>query len=173
MEAALGEEIPPADYDRGMAITGLTGMLSGAAGGIGTIPFAISGGLISMTGERSKEAFHLGALLFVLIAIVTPLAALLSSIPEAIAGAILMIAMARVVVIGITDITREGISGLPTFAVGLGFLAGTGIIFMPPEFWNSLPSWAASLFSNGVIVGTLITILLEQLLCGASRNSPE
>ncbi len=164
MEAATGRPIPARLYDRGMAVTGLTGMLSGAAGGIGTIPFAISGGLVSMTGERSKEAFHLGALLFVIIAVVAPLAAVLSSIPEAIAGAILMIAMARVAVIGITDITREGPEKLPAFAVGLGFLTGAGIIFMPAEFWNTLPSWAASIFSNGVIVGTLITILLEQFL---------
>jgi xanthine/uracil permease len=171
MEAARSEHIPQLRYNRGLAVTGMIGMLTGAVGGIGTIPYAVSPGLVSMTGERRKGAFHLGALLFILIAVVTPLTALLSSIPEAIAGAILMIAMARVIVIGITDVTREGLTGMPTFAVGLGILAGTGIIFMPPDFWNALPSWAASVFSNGVIVGTFLTILLEQLLCGSGRPS--
>jgi xanthine/uracil permease len=171
MEAAQNIRVPDRQYDRGMAVTGLTGMLSGAAGGIGTIPFAVSAGLVSMTGERRKGAFHLGALLFILIAVITPLAFLLSSIPEAIAGAILLIAMSRVVVIGITDITKDGAEQLPTFSVGLGFLIGAGIIFMPAEFWTDLPTWSANLFSNGVIVGTFITIVLEQLLCGPQEHS--
>jgi xanthine/uracil permease len=60
----------------------------------------------------------------------------------------------------------RGRAGRPWWAAyiviaGFGIIAGVGIMFLPVDFWKNTPGWAAGTVGNGVIVGTLLTILLE------------
>ncbi len=164
MEAAKGEEIPPRRYDRGLATTGISCITAALFGGSGTTPFAISAGLVSITGEREKSGYILGALLFVLVGIFGPLAALMSSIPASVAGAVLLSSVSSLAVIGMRSLGSDSLEGREVLVVGLSILSGTGVMFVPGEIWSRVPQIVASLFSNGVITGTITILLLEHLV---------
>ncbi len=169
MEQAKGEQIPTKYYGNGLAATGGTCFFAGLFGGSGTTPFAISAGLVSITGEKRKTAFTIGAVIFVLVGLVGPLAALLSTIPQAVAGAVLLTSVGSIAVIGMRSIAPGSLGGTESLLVGMGLLAGTGVMFVPPEIWSDVPAWAASIFSNGVITGTLITLLFEHAVLSRRR----
>lgn len=169
MEHVTGQAIPVKEYDRGLAATGVMCAVAGVTGGVGTAPFAISAGLVSVTGERTKRAFFLGAGLFILLGIVPPLGLFLGSIPVTIASAVLLIAVSSLAVIGIQSATSEKLDSRGSFVVGLGLLVGCGIMFVPSGFWSTAPYWLASLLSNGVITGTVAAILLEQTVLRAPK----
>lgn len=164
MESATGDPIATRRYDLGLAASGLTSFFAGLTGGVGTTPFAISAGLVSVTKDKRRLPFLLGAGLFILIGLLSPLARVLTTLPGSIAGAILLISISSIAMIGVSHIGQEKLSTGSTFSVGISILAGTGVMLMPSEFWPSLPPLVSSIFSNGVITGTLAALFFEQLV---------
>ncbi len=161
MEGALGKEVPVRSYDRGLSVTGLTCGIAGITGGIGTIPMAISAGLVSVTGRETPKAFLIASILYMVFGLVVPLGTLLSSIPLSLAGAVLLVSVSSLIAFGVRGMTAEPLGKRESLIVGLGLLTGIGILYLPAELWKGVPFWARGFVSNGVIMGTILTILLE------------
>ncbi|MCX7786605.1 MAG: purine/pyrimidine permease [Spirochaetes bacterium] len=161
MEGALGEEVPIRSYDRGLSVTGLTCGIAGITGGIGTIPMAISAGLVSVTGKETPKAFLIASILYMVFGLVVPLGTLLSSIPLSLAGAVLLVSVSSLIAFGVRGMTAEPLGKRESLIVGMGLLIGIGILYLPAEIWKGVPFWARGITSNGVIMGTILTILLE------------
>jgi xanthine/uracil permease len=171
LEQATGQDVSSRHFDRGLAVSGFTCGLAGISGGIGTVPFAVSVGLVSVTGERTNRAFLMGAGLFILIGIVPPLGQFFSSIPETIASAVLLISVSSLGVIGLRSAARDAQDIRGSFVVGIGLLIGGGIMFVPGEFWAGTPYWLSSVLSNGAITGTLVAMVLEQTILRAPKKA--
>jgi len=170
MEHTTGNIVPADRYDRGLAATGFATLLAGLTGGIGTAPFAISAGLVSVTREKSNRGFLLGAFIFVLAGVIPVLGQFFGAIPVPVASAVMLISVSSLMVIGIQSVTREHLDMRGSFVVGLGLLIGTGIMFLPQEVWASTPYWLRSVLSNGVITGTVAAIALEQGMLGSGKR---
>jgi xanthine/uracil permease len=170
-EAAAGDPLPAEKYDKGLAGSGLANIMSGLLGSVGTIPFAISAGLVSVTGNKSARPFILACLLFMAMGLFPPLGKLIGSIPQPVAAAVLLVSGSSLVVIGIKDMLRESIALRETFIIGLSLLSGVGVMLLPLSYWAKVPPWAAGTLSNGVIVGTLTSILLEHVILKKKRES--
>jgi len=164
MENALGKEVPIRSYDRGLSVTGLTCGIAGITGGIGTIPMAISAGLVSVTGRETPKAFLTASILYMVFGLVVPLGTLLSSIPLSLAGTVLLVSVSSLLAFGVRGMTAEPLGKRESLIVGLGLLTGIGILYLPAELWRGVPFWARGFVSNGVIMGTILTILLEHVI---------
>ncbi|WP_258360128.1 uracil-xanthine permease family protein [Moorella sulfitireducens] len=164
LEAATGERLPIKKYDRGLAASGISNILAGIFGGIGTIPFAISAGLVSFTGNKSPKPFVLACAIFIAMGLFPPLGALAGSVPQPVAAAVLLVSGCSLAMIGLRDVMREEIALRENFIVGLGFLSGIGVMLLPHSQWEQVPGWAAAILSNGVIVGALTSILMEHVI---------
>ena len=46
--------------------------------------------------------------------------------------------------------------------IGISLLAGIGVLFLKPESMKNLPSLVSSFIGNGLVVGTVLGIILEQ-----------
>jgi len=163
-EAATGEALPAGRYDRALAVSGGANFLSGLMGGVGTIPFAISAGLVSVTGNTEKRPFILACVLFIAMGLFPPLGRIIGGIPLPVAAAVLLVSGSSLVVIGLKDLLKEegGLRG--TFIIGLSLLSGVGVMLLPASYWVGVPSWASGALSNAVIVGTLACLLLEHVI---------
>jgi len=163
-ESVMGNKLSLKRYDRGLALSGLSNLMTGFLGGIGTIPLAISASLISLSGLKARIPFILSCFMFMAIGIFAPLGALAASIPQQIAAAILLISGSSLAITGLKDIVREDINTRESFVIGLPLLAGIGVMILPANIWQGLPGWIVGFLSNGVIVGVLICIALEHIL---------
>jgi len=163
-ENTFGGKISLKRYDRGLAVSGFSNLLTGLTGCVGTMPFAISVSLVSLTGLKKRLPFLLASLIFLAMGFFAPLGALVGSIPQPIASAVLLIAGSSLAIIGIKDITREEVGNRESFVIGLPLLLGVGVMMLPSVIWQAMPAWAVGILSNGVVFGVLICIILEHFI---------
>lgn len=100
-----------------------------------------------------------------------PLGALAGSVPQPVAAAVLLVSGCSLAMIGLRDMVREEITLRENFIIGLSLLSGIGVMLLPHSQWEQIPGWAAGILSNGVIVGTLGSILLEHVVLRKPRQS--
>jgi xanthine/uracil permease len=64
--------------------------------------------------------------------------------------------------IGMVSILKVPLTERRLTIVGLSLTVGTGVMFLPQSLFSTMPTVFQYLFSNGVLVGMLGALLLEQ-----------
>lgn len=166
LEPILNPEAMPRRLNRGLAVTGLSGMLSGAAGVIGTVPYSLSPGVITVTRVGSRHAVTACGLLLAALAFLGKLTAILSAIPEAVVAAALIGAIGAQVGVALNIIHRDGdrLGGRDYLIIGVPVILGAMASLLPPAFLNLLPASLRPILGNGLIVGVVLVLLLEHVL---------
>ncbi len=74
-----------------------------------------------------------------------------------------MASFVQLVGLAINNVTLEKLDKRKITILGIAYLFGMGTMFLPTEVFAGLPSYVQNLFSNGLLIGTGLVILLEQL----------
>jgi xanthine/uracil permease len=164
MADVIGEEVSKKRLNRSGSLYGLTGMIAGILPTVGFVPFASSMGVISMTRVASRRPFYLASVFMIVLGLVAPVGAFFASIPPAVGYSAMMIVFALIFGQGLRELQRIEFTPRENFIVGISMLVGMGIMFLPTSIFVSLPGFAKYVFSNGLIDGMLLTIILEQLI---------
>jgi len=152
--------------NRGIAFTGLGGLMAGVLGVIGTVSFAFSPGVVLVTRVGSRFAVTVcGGLLFSL-AFFPKFLAILASFPTSVVGAAMITAMAAQIGVGISVLTRSGraLDGRDYMVIGIPVLMGGVVSILPQAFFEVFPSTVHALLKNGLVVGIVLVLVLEHLL---------
>lgn len=149
--------------ERGIALTGVGGMIAAALGALGTVSYSLSPGVILVTRVGSRFPVMLCGYLIMGLAFCQKLAAVLSSVPNAVAGAALLVTLAAQMGVGISVIMGDGkaLDARDYLVVGLPILIGTTASMMSREFLQLFPASIRALVGNGLIVGIVVVLLLE------------
>ena len=124
-----------------------------------------------MTGVASRRPFYLGSALMIGLGLIAPVGAFFASIPPAVGYSAMMIVFALIFGQGLRELQRIEFTPRENFIVGISMLVGMGIMFLPTSIFVALPGFAKFIFSNGLIDGMLMTIILEQLILrGEGKN---
>lgn len=149
--------------NRGTAVSGINNGLAGIFSAIANVPLSTSAGFIALTGQKRKRPFLYATALLILIAFFPPIVAWISSIPSPIANAALMASFVQLVGLAIRNITLNPLDSRKITIVGIAYLIGMGTMFLPPDVFANMPSLVQNLMSNGLLVGTGLVIVIEQL----------
>lgn len=87
-----------------------------------------------------------------------------ASIPPSVGYAAMMIVFALILGQGLREFQRVEFTQRENLIVGISMLVGMGLMFLPSALFISLPGFWKYIFSNGLIVGMLMSIILEQLV---------
>ena len=157
--------------NRGLVLTGLSGVLAGAAGVIGTVPYSNSPGIIAVTRVGSRYALTACGLILLVMAFVSKLNALFAAVPDAVVAAALVTGVAVQIGVGMDVIHRQTgrLSSRDYLIVGLSILLGVIAGMLPPEFMAQLPKTIKPLLSNGLIVGVVLVLLLEHVILAEKK----
>jgi uracil permease len=149
--------------DRGLAMTGLSGVVASGLGVVGTVGYSTSPGVILVTRVASRRALAMCGGILMTAGIASRLGALLSAIPAAVVGAALAVALASQVGAAISTVTAGGrkLTGRDYLVVGLPVLLGSVVAALPTTFFTAFPAGLGSLVGNGLILGILLVLLLE------------
>jgi uracil permease len=149
--------------DRGLAITGLSGVLASGLGVVGTVGYSTSPGVILVTRVASRRALAMCGGILAAAGLLPRMGALLAAVPAAVVGAALAVALASQVGAAIGAITAGGrkLAGRDYLIVGLPVLLGTLASTLPPALIATLPAGLASLAGNGLVLGIVMVLLLE------------
>jgi uracil permease len=158
--------------NRGIALTGIGGILAGLTGAIGTVGYSISPGVVLVSRVGSRFSLTMCGGILVILSLVPKLGALFVAIPASVVGAAFCVALASQVGAGIAVITKgkEPLTARDYLVVGVPTLLGTIIAFLPREIYAPLPGVLSAVLANGVVFGIIMVMILEHLLLRQHRS---
>ncbi|WP_066306523.1 purine/pyrimidine permease [Bacillus sp. FJAT-29814] len=161
---ALEKEIKPVQYQKGIFGNGVNLVLSGLFSVVGVVPLSVSAGFITTTGIKAKRPVIIGALMMIIIAFFPYIAGFLAVMPLEVAYASLFIPFSQMLGFGIRDLMGQEPSQRNLLVIGLSLMVGIGLMFLPPESFESVAPWLRNIVANGLIVGLVLCLLLEHVI---------
>lgn len=164
MQALVQTNLSKKSYDRGLIFSGFADFLAGLSGSVGTTPYAVSVGLIALTGIKSRLPFVIGSIIFLGLGIFPLVGNFIAHIPSPIANAVMIVSASPLAIYAIKDYSTCALDTRDAFVIGLSLLIGVGVMMTPPETLHSMPVWVANILGNGVITGALTCMILEHIV---------
>jgi len=164
MADLLGEKLTVKQIDRSTIFFGVSTIVTGAFSTIGFVPFATSIGIVRMTSVAARKPFYIGSAAMVVLGIIGPVGLFFAAIPPAVGYGALSVLFAIIVKQGTDIVKKAGLTERSGLAFGIAMLTGTGIMMQPFALFTTLPTMLQPFVSNGLLIGIVISIILEQVL---------
>jgi uracil permease len=151
---------------RGIAATGIGGILAGVLGGIGSVSYGLSPGVILVIRTGSRFPVSVCGIMLIFLALFQKVLAVILLIPAPVIGAAMVVGLASQIGIGISVLTRSGkrLDGRDYLVVGIPIIMGGMVSIFPEGFFKAFPPTLLALIKNGLIVGIVLVLVLEHLL---------
>ncbi len=165
---------PQYTYDqvnKGSSFLGINHGITAIFSAVANVSLASSSGFMQLTGQKRKRPFLYASLLLVLFSFFPPVVAFISGIPAPVANAALLATFVQLMGLGLSNMTSETLDERRLTILGLSFLLGIGLMFLPPEAFSGVPAILQNLLSNGLLVGTVLVIVLDRLWKESNTSS--
>ncbi|MGY0009514.1 purine/pyrimidine permease [Bacillus anthracis] len=147
----------------GTWVGGISHIISSVFSTVGVVPLPATAGFIRLTKQKYIRSFLLACMLLVIMSMFPSVIRYLASLPSAVASAVLMASFVQLIGIGLNNIKQVELNERNVTILGIAVLFGGGVMFLPSGALQSLPSVMQYIFGNGLFVGTVVSILLEQI----------
>lgn len=158
------------DYNRASMIGGINQWLSGLFAAVGNVPLSSTAGFLLTTRSVERLPFIIGNVLIIIISFFPVFTSFVANIPTPVGYAVIFITIASLASIGIREYHSLSLTERELFIIALSLMIGIGSLFVPGETLTHLPSVVMSLANNGLILGTLTCIILEQVYKGLDKR---
>ncbi len=139
-------------------------MISALFGGFATTAYAQNVGLLKLTGVGSRFPVTAAGVLFLIMAFIPKLGAVLVATPDPVVGGIFLPAAASLIYTGVTALAQTPDIPRHTAVGGLAVMIGTGLPALGAPLLAKVPSGVSELLSQPVVVGAIVALVLELLL---------
>ncbi|MFD2614307.1 uracil/xanthine transporter [Paenibacillus gansuensis] len=163
-EPIMGREMTQGQYKASMIWTGLISSAAGVFGAVPYAPYSSSLGFLLSTRILSRAPFLLGAALFVLIGIVPALGHFFSSLPISVGNAVLFAAYLQLLGSALRNVEGVSYNYRTIYRIAAPVLVGMSLMTLAPSVFASFPGYIRPLLSNGLLVGVLFSLALENLI---------
>ncbi|WP_422658922.1 purine/pyrimidine permease [Paenibacillus sp. EC2-1] len=164
METVIGQKqsTDHRRYRRAGVVSGITHLIGGSLGAVGSVPISGAAGYVEQTGMKDRRSFLVGCSLVIVISLFPPIMNIISGIPAPIGYAVTFVIFVKMVGISLREL-RKVIHEERTFIVsGVSLLVGVGLMFIPSSATIHLSPIVIAILNNGLICGSLLAIILEQ-----------
>ncbi|WP_232713353.1 uracil/xanthine transporter [Bacillus xiapuensis] len=145
----------------------LTGLFTGGAAFLGLVPYApftSSIGFLESTRMVERLPFIIGGVLFSLLGIIPAAGELFATLPITVGSAVLFVAYLQLFGSALKSLDGTDFHSNTIFRIAAPVLTGISIMMMDPEIFSSLPIYIQPLFTNGLIIGVLLSAVLERFV---------
>lgn len=163
-DALLNKTTTNRDYVTSFSITGVATIASGIFGLVPYAPYVSSIGFLKQTNIYDKLPFIIGSLLFFLMGVITPIGEFFSLLPLSIGSAVLFVAYLQLFNSSIEFFKQITLNTLNVYRSALPLFVGVIIMTFPASYFESFPSVIRPFISNGLLVGIVLALLLENLI---------
>lgn len=159
-----GVELTDKRVNAGIAGEAGGSMLAALIGGFGTTAYAQNLGVIRLTGVASRHVVRVTGIIFIALAFLPKVAAVLVATPAAVVGGLFLPAAATVVMTGIQMAGQDRGSPVKNMVAPLGLMAGLGIPALSGALSGGLPQILAEMLGHSIVVGAVTVMLAEIIL---------
>lgn len=152
-------------------VSGLIHLLAGGFGSIGPVPISGTAAFIAQTRFTQKMPFIVGNVLIILISLSPLFTSFFAALPPAVGYAALMPSFGiGTLMIALAQLDATEDKQIRNVCLAASWFIGVSVMFLPTAAFTGLPALVTSLLSNGLILGTLAAVVLEQLLLRKTRK---
>src|SRR5690625_23789 len=164
------------DYLSSFSVTGLATVASGIFGLVPYAPYVSSIGFLRQTNIYDKIPFIIGSFLFFLMGIFQSISVFFASIPLSIGSAVLFVAYLQLFNSSWEFFRGVHFNTLNVYRVAIPLFVGIIIMTFPSSYFTSIPPYIRPFVSNGLLVGILLSLILENVIrwdrIGATLEDP-
>lgn len=158
----MGSDINDFRYRASGFTAGINQLLGGVFSAIGSVPISGAAGFISTTGITRILPFIISSLLIVLASMLPHLMSLFAALPAPVGYSVTFVIFVNMAGIAFSEFDRENDKKRIRVVIGTSLLAGVGAMFIPGEAFRNIPPVLVSILNNGLILGTLIAVAVDQ-----------
>lgn len=152
------------DYAASFSITGLATVAAGLFGLVPYAPFVSSIGFLKQTAIYEKIPFIIGSFLFFVMGVIQPVGVFFSTLPLSIGSAVLFVAYLQFFLSSMEFFKQISLSTLNVYRSAIPVFVGAIIMMFPDSYFDSIPTFIRPFLSNGLLVGIMLALLLENVL---------
>lgn len=158
------EKTSKKQYNRSLTISGGFTAISGLLGLVPYAPFVSSVGFMEQSGIVKRLPFVIGSVLFLLMGIISPISHFFSNIPLSIGSTVLFVAYLQLFNSSLTFFGEVQFNKRNIYRSAIPIFIAVVIMVMPPSYFSSLPNFLQPIIGNGLLMGILIAIILENTI---------
>jgi len=150
-------------YRASFSISGLVTIFSGFFGLVPYSPFVSSIGFLNQTGEIKRTPFILGGFMFFVMGIIPPVGHFFSLLPLSIGSAALFVSYLQIFNSSWRFFEQVSFNTLNVYRAAIPLFTGLIVMTMPANFFATMPDAIRPLISNGLLVGIILALFMENL----------
>src|SRR5699024_1373210 len=127
-------------------------------------PYVSSIGFLRHTGVYDPLPFFIGSFLFFLMGIIPPVGAFFTLLPLSIGSAVLFVAYLQLFLSSYDFLKQITLHSTNIYRVAIPIFVGAIIMTFPPSYFTSLPIILQPFLSNGLLVGIVLAVILENII---------
>uniref|UniRef100_A0A7J2TGK9 Xanthine permease n=1 Tax=Archaeoglobus fulgidus TaxID=2234 RepID=A0A7J2TGK9_ARCFL len=145
---------------KGVLITGISNFFSGLFNVVGTVNYAMSPGIIAITGSASRFSLLPAGIFLILFALFPPLIHFFAMIPKAVIASVFVYILCHQLLFALKFLKIDDFSS--AISIFIPLILGSLATFAPSQFFDFFPI-LKPVFGNGFIVGLLVAVLIERI----------
>ena len=165
------------DYKTTFSFTGLATIAAGVFGLVAYAPYVSSIGFLRQTEIYDRLPFIIGSIMFFMMGVIEPVGTFFSTLPLSIGSAVLFVAYLQLFHSSIDFLKGVSFNTLNIYRTAIPLFVGTVIMTLPATSFESIPSFVRPFMSNGLLVGIILALILENMLnwdrIGATREKKQ
>ncbi|WP_036127433.1 purine/pyrimidine permease [Lysinibacillus sphaericus] len=158
-------------YLRAGFMSGITQLICGGLGAIGSVPISGAAGYVEQTGMKERRSFLIGCCCVICISLLPPFMNILAGIPAPIGYAVTFVIFVKMVGISLKELKTVTHEERTYIVSGVSLLVGVGLMFIPSSATSQLSPIVIAILNNGLICGSFLAIILEQGLIWKEKHS--
>jgi xanthine/uracil permease len=144
-------------------IGGISHLASAVFSTFGMVSLTVTAGFVKTTNQPKTNVLKVACIALIILSCFPPIMSFLSRLPSQIAYAAILPSFAQMFAIGIRTLLGEKLDDRRVTIFSLSVSLGVGIMFLPLPIFQKFPSIVQYIFGNGLLVGVIIVILLDQI----------
>lgn len=159
------------NVSRGIFADSLSLLSAGLLGGLATDSSSGNVGLSQATGATSRIIGIVAGALLILYGFSPKVTAVLSLMPEPVMGAIVAFVACFMMLSGLQIMLSVKLEQRMILVLGLALISGLSLDMLP-QMYALVPPWLAPVFQSSLTLGTLVAIVLNQVLRDPAAAKP-
>lgn len=160
--------------NRGVAVSGLGGVLAGLMDSLGPVTYSVSPAVVISTKSASRYTLLPTAAVVAVLALWPGGLSLFSLVPAPVVGAVLVSLMAQSVYAALHLLFEDGRppSWTDGATAGVALITGVVVSFMPVAARQALHPVIRPILANGFVLGLVMALLLEHVFFRRKKDGP-
>jgi solute carrier family 23 (nucleobase transporter), member 1 len=175
---ARGGDPTTQEINRGIGAEGLGCAATAVVGGFASTSYSENIGLVGLTKVASRRVVLIGAIVLIVLGLVTKVGGVITTIPTPIVGGIYLSLFGLIAAVGLSNLRRADMDSQRNLMI-VGFVLFSGFVF--PNYFAGAQDfsffgigWAttlmSSIFSSGIATAAVLGLLLDNLIPGTDEE---